>query len=59
MNNCFSKIIMVTALDEFKEVSQSFRDQCDAYIVKPISKGKLVEELSKLGLFEGTDDSTE
>jgi two-component system chemotaxis response regulator CheY len=42
------KIIMTTALDDVKNVMQSFKELCDAYVFKPIDTRKLrgyIEEL--------------
>src|ERR1700728_2913498 len=36
------KIIMTTALDDVKNVVQSFKLLCDAYLFKPIDTGKLL-----------------
>ncbi len=44
------KIIMTTALDDGVNISQSFEEQCDAYITKPIGKKKLLDEVLALGL---------
>lgn len=44
------KVIMCTALDDYDTVMQSFRNQCDAYIVKPVSKEKVKEILINLEL---------
>jgi len=44
------KIIMTTALNDPKNVMQSFREQCDGYLVKPIDKLKLMQMLSELRL---------
>ena len=44
------KVIMTTALDDSGNVMDAFRGGCEAYIVKPIAKKKLVEEMEKLGL---------
>jgi len=47
------KVIMVTALDDPKTVFDSFyQDGATAYLVKPISKQKLVRELRALGLVQ-------
>lgn len=45
-----SKIVMTTALDDVGNIMSSFSDECDAYVVKPIKKTKLVEELRRLEL---------
>jgi|ERR1700684_1509566 two-component system, chemotaxis family, chemotaxis protein CheY len=44
------KIIMTTALDDVKNVVQSFKSLCDAYLFKPIDSGKLLAELQDLHL---------
>ena len=46
------KVIMTTALEDSKNVMGSFREGCEAYVVKPIEKKKLLEEMKKLGLVE-------
>lgn len=49
------KVIMTTALDDPGNVLGAFRQGCEAYVVKPISKTQLVHEMTKLGLIgEGT-----
>lgn len=45
-----SKIIMITALDDPKNVMNSFKGLCDAYIVKPIDKTILLQKLDEIGL---------
>lgn len=42
------KVIMMTAVNDFKEVKKAFQNQADAYIVKPIKKDKLYIEIEKL-----------
>jgi two-component system chemotaxis response regulator CheY len=37
-----TKIIMTTALDDVKNVVQSFQSLCDAYLFKPIDTAKLL-----------------
>ncbi|MFP4563130.1 MAG: response regulator [Spirochaetia bacterium] len=44
------KIIMTTALNDPKNIMEAFKSQCEAYIPKPISKQKLLEEMRNLGL---------
>jgi two-component system chemotaxis response regulator CheY len=42
---------MTTALDDPKNVVQAFyKGKATSYIVKPIAKKKLLEEIEKLGL---------
>lgn len=45
-----AKVIMSTALNDRSTILKSFHDQCDGYIVKPVAKTKLIEELKKLEL---------
>ena len=45
-----SKIVMTTALKDTKNVSTAYYSLCDAYLVKPIEKAKLLEELHRLSL---------
>ncbi len=40
-----AKIIMITALDDVKNVVQSFHSLCDAYLLKPIDTEKLLLHL--------------
>ena len=44
------KIIMTTALDDVKNVVESFQALCDAYLFKPIDKGKLLSNIRDLHL---------
>lgn len=44
------RVVMATALDDPKTVIRSFHDgEASGYIVKPVRKEKLFEELKKLG----------
>jgi two-component system chemotaxis response regulator CheY len=45
-----AKIIMTTALSDMKNVCGAYAGLCDAYLVKPIAKDQLAQELRKLGL---------
>lgn len=45
-----AKIIMVTALDNVKEVVKSFNSLCDAYVFKPVDTSQLLNHLKTLGL---------
>ena len=45
-----AKIIMTTALSDFKNVSAAFWELCDEYLVKPINRHKLIQHLGNLGL---------
>ena len=44
------KIVMATALEDESTVLRAIYEQCDAYLVKPITGAKLRETLVKLGL---------
>lgn len=44
------KVIMMTALDDSKNIMDAFRTGCEAYIVKPIRKEQLLQEIRHLGL---------
>ena len=46
------KIIMVTALDDMKNVIASFRALCDAYIFKPVDTAQLLSHLRSLALVQ-------
>ncbi len=43
------KIIMQSALADFPSISESFRDLCDAYIVKPFEKSVVHAAMAKTG----------
>ncbi|MFC1490466.1 response regulator [Candidatus Latescibacterota bacterium] len=45
-----TKIIMTTALSDKVNVINAARSQCDGYLVKPIDKKKLINQLITLGL---------
>jgi len=44
------RVVMTTALSDLKNVSAAYSSLCDAYLVKPIERAKLLEEIRKLGL---------
>ena len=45
-----SRIIMTTALADSKTILSAFREQCEAYIVKPVTEDSLVKEMTRLKL---------
>lgn len=47
-----TKIIMTTAFDDRANILESFKNQCEAYLVKPITLNALKESLDKLNLLE-------
>lgn len=44
------KVIMTTALGDSKSIMGSFREGCEAYIVKPIKRDDLFQEMRNLGI---------
>ncbi len=44
------KVLMTTSRDNPKDKFKAFRQQCEAYLVKPISRDKLLETLKALNL---------
>ena len=44
------KVIMTTAMNDADVIMESFNARCDSYMVKPIRKDKLFEEIENLGL---------
>ncbi|PCJ63386.1 MAG: response regulator [Planctomycetota bacterium] len=46
----YVKIIMTTILDDDKNIIGAFKEQCDGYLVKPISSDKVTELLTSLEL---------
>lgn len=44
------KVVMVTALGDFDTIMGAFKDQCEAYLVKPVQRAKLLDTLRGLGL---------
>lgn len=47
-----AKIIMTTALDDSQNVIKAFRESCDGYLTKPITRDKIINQLEELGLIE-------
>ena len=47
-----AKIVMTTSLGDAKNTIESYKNLCDAYLVKPIDKAKLLEAIRKLKLIE-------
>jgi len=43
------KIVMISALGDFTNVSQAFASACTSYLTKPILAGKVQAELARLG----------
>jgi two-component system, chemotaxis family, chemotaxis protein CheY len=45
-----AKVFMTSALSDGANVFQAFREQCEAYLVKPIRREKLISQLKAFGL---------
>jgi two-component system, chemotaxis family, chemotaxis protein CheY len=45
-----AKVFMTSALSDSKNVFSAFREQCEAYLVKPIDRQKLLAQLKAFGL---------
>jgi two-component system chemotaxis response regulator CheY len=50
LTNQRAQVLVVTALDDRSSVLRSFREQCDGYLVKPVTAESLKGQLLKLGL---------
>ncbi len=48
-----TKVFMVTALGDVESVMKSFYELCDGYLLKPVTKEKLLKELKKVRLIAG------
>ncbi len=46
------KIVMTTALDDFDNVKNAFKSQCEGYLVKPIDKDKIKNMLKELNFID-------
>ena len=48
-----TKVIMVTAFDDSKNIMKAFRQgQCEAYMTKPLDREKLLGHILELGLID-------
>lgn len=47
-----TKIIMLTALDDKKNILKAFREQCEGYLTKPIRKENIIHQLKALDLLK-------
>ena len=45
-----AKVIMTTAKERSKDIFGAFNTGCEAYLIKPVRRPGLVEEIKKLGL---------
>lgn len=46
------KILMMTALNDSTNIMRAFREQCEGYIVKPVTREKIVQQLKALELMQ-------
>jgi len=46
------KVIMTSALDDSENIKHAFREQCEAYLVKPIDRQKLIDKLCEFSLID-------
>jgi two-component system chemotaxis response regulator CheY len=44
------KVIMTTALADGENIFTSFREQCEGYLIKPITKENVEKMMKKLGI---------
>lgn len=44
-----ARVLMTTALGDAKNVVRAFKEQCEGYLVKPVTPEKLAEKLKELG----------
>ncbi len=45
------KVIMTTALADPENVKKAIQENCDAYVVKPITKAALIDKMRSLGIY--------
>ncbi len=50
LSSAGAKIVMITALDDVKNVVGSFQALCDAYVLKPVDTGQLLGHLKAFAL---------
>jgi len=46
------KVIMTTAKGQSEDIFTAFNTGCEAYIIKPVRKNQLIEEIKNLGLIQ-------
>ena len=45
-----ARVVMTTALSDAKNVVQAFKEQCEGYLIKPVTLTALQEKLGELEL---------
>jgi two-component system chemotaxis response regulator CheY len=51
-----ARVIMTTSLSDSENIIESFKTRCDSYLIKPIRKNKLINEIKSLGLLQDVDN---
>ena len=49
-NRTVAKIVMVSVMNDKENIMGSFRENCDGYLIKPVTPEKLREEMAKLDI---------
>jgi len=44
------KVLMTTALDDRKDIIESFNEGCEGYLIKPVEETQITKVLAQLGL---------
>jgi len=44
------KVLMTTALDDRKDIIESFNEGCEGYLIKPVEESQIIKVLTQLGL---------
>lgn len=45
-----AKIVMITSVDEHASIFQTFRENCDGYLIKPVRKNELIVLMRGFGM---------
>jgi len=53
-----AKVIMTTSLSDPDNIIESFKADCDSYLIKPIRKAKLINEIKSLGISIDSGNNT-
>ena len=53
-----AKVIVITTLSDFNNIANAFRADCQGYLVKPVGKDDLLEQIQKLGLLSSPEPPT-
>ena len=49
------KVVMTTALNDYDNIEEAFENECELYLVKPLSKNSVVEALKKIKLLKNEE----